>query len=317
MTTAGSPVGIAEIAKADRRRVKTVVEALAARPGGARSTTASAAPAMNRDLVVSFLSCSVSGVSASSSPACSMCEMCPTSVAIPVDVTTNAPRPESPFVFMKDHVRPVAERLVVAGDRPRAPRERAWLSPVSADSATSSVAAERRRPSAGTTSPASTEDDVARYQLLGRDLDESPPRRTRALMINHLLERGNALRGLALLPQAEYRVEQCEKEEDEPGAELLQRYEAGRSPRRAARSASGRGTGARTHASRGSTAPPPRTCSARQGEPRLRSATSSRSRVHPEATCDVGSGSSANHDDRLRVLAPAACSVVAVSPVVM
>ena len=41
----------------------------------------------------------MSGVS-SSSVAWSMCEMCPTSVDIPVDVTTNVPAPRVTFVFM-------------------------------------------------------------------------------------------------------------------------------------------------------------------------------------------------------------------------
>ena len=49
--------------------------------------------------MVSFVSCFVSGLAVSSCAA-SMFEMCPTSVAMPVDVTTNCPEPRVTFVFM-------------------------------------------------------------------------------------------------------------------------------------------------------------------------------------------------------------------------
>ena len=50
--------------------------------------SATAAPAMNRICLVSFASWRVSGVAVSSSEARSP-EMCPTSVVMPVAVTTN------------------------------------------------------------------------------------------------------------------------------------------------------------------------------------------------------------------------------------
>ena len=61
--------------------------------------TTTAAPEMKRIWPVSFSSCFVSGVFTSPSD-CSRCEMCPTSVAIPVAVTTRSPAPLVTFVFM-------------------------------------------------------------------------------------------------------------------------------------------------------------------------------------------------------------------------
>ena len=49
--------------------------------------------------LVSASSCLVSGVF-SSSVDCSIPEMCPTSVFIPVDVTTSSPEPRVALVFM-------------------------------------------------------------------------------------------------------------------------------------------------------------------------------------------------------------------------
>ncbi len=97
MTTAGSPVGMAEIANAIAA-VKTVSK-LSPRDRLSTIDTATAAPEMTRIWLVSFFSCVVSGVSVSP-VLCSMCEMWPTSVAIPVDVTMNVPAPRVTFVFM-------------------------------------------------------------------------------------------------------------------------------------------------------------------------------------------------------------------------
>jgi hypothetical protein len=97
VTTAGRPVGIAEIAKAIAA-VKTVSK-LSPRDRLRMIETATAAPEMKRIWLVSFLSWIVSGVSESSA-LWSMCEMWPTSVAIPVVVTTKVPAPRVTFVFM-------------------------------------------------------------------------------------------------------------------------------------------------------------------------------------------------------------------------
>jgi len=92
VTTAGRPVGIAEIANAIAA-VKTVLK-LSPRERLRMIDTATAAPAMNRIWRVSFASCRVSGVVVSSS-ACSRFEMWPTSVDMPVAVTTNWADPAS------------------------------------------------------------------------------------------------------------------------------------------------------------------------------------------------------------------------------
>jgi hypothetical protein len=60
----------------------------------------SATPAIHRICWVSVLSWRVSGLLAARS-ACSMAEMWPTSVDIPVAVTTNSPEPRVTLVFMK------------------------------------------------------------------------------------------------------------------------------------------------------------------------------------------------------------------------
>ena len=58
-----------------------------------------APPEMKRICIVSFCSCFVRGVTVSSW-CWSMFEMWPTSVCIPVAVTTNSPEPRVTFVFM-------------------------------------------------------------------------------------------------------------------------------------------------------------------------------------------------------------------------
>ncbi len=82
--------------------------------------------------------------------------MCPTSVSMPVAVTTNVPVPRVVFVFMKT----IPLRSPSGTSSPSTgsvPLETGTLSPVSADSATSIVAACSSRPSAGMMSPASTD----------------------------------------------------------------------------------------------------------------------------------------------------------------
>ncbi len=118
--------------------VKTVVERVAAREVE-DIESATAAPAIRRIWLVSVRSWRVSGVSVSSS-AWSRPEMWPTSVSMPVAVTTNSPVPRVVFVFMKTmSVRsPSGASSAATGSTPL---ETGTLSPVSADSATSSVAA--------------------------------------------------------------------------------------------------------------------------------------------------------------------------------
>ena len=97
MTTAGRPVGMAAIANATAT-VNTSVK-LCPRSMFNTTETTSASPAIVTSCFVSFSSCTVSGDLESSS-CWSIPEMCPTSVAIPVAVTTYSPVPRVTFVFM-------------------------------------------------------------------------------------------------------------------------------------------------------------------------------------------------------------------------
>ena len=106
------------------------------------------------------------------------------------------------------------------------PFETGRLSPVSAASAISSVAADSSRPSAGTMSPASTDTMSPGHELLRRDLHELTVAPDARLDDHHLLQRGDRLGCLALLAQAEHRVEQRQEQQDETGSELLQGIQA-------------------------------------------------------------------------------------------
>ena len=97
VTTAGRPVGIAAIANATAT-VKTSVK-LWPRAMLMATDATSARPAIVTSCLVSCSSWIVSG-DLLSSWRWSMPEMWPTSVAIPVDVTTNSPVPRVTFVFM-------------------------------------------------------------------------------------------------------------------------------------------------------------------------------------------------------------------------
>ena len=100
------------------------------------------------------------------------------------------------------------------------------LSPVSAASSISSVAATSSRPSAGTLSPASKVTMSPGTSSSAGMSTSSPSRRTCAWISEHLLQRGDALGRLALLVQAEHRVEHGQADDDDAGRELLQRDDA-------------------------------------------------------------------------------------------
>ena len=68
--------------------------------------------------------------------------------------------------------------------------------------------------------------DVAGHELLGGDVDGLPPTPRVRLDHEHLLERGDALGRLALLVQAEDRVDDGDAENREPSPELLERDDA-------------------------------------------------------------------------------------------
>src|SRR5690242_12873233 len=153
ITTAGRFSGMAPTAKATAA-VKTTVN-LSPRTRFKTIDTTKAIPAIHRICRVSLSSWRVSGVFAACS-ACNIPELWPTSVAIPVAVTTSSPEPRVTLVFMytMSARSPSGVPVTSTGSVPLATGR---LSPVSADSATSSVAARSSRPSAGTTSPASIE----------------------------------------------------------------------------------------------------------------------------------------------------------------
>ena len=97
VTTAGRPVGMAAMANAIAARNTVLNDS----PRDMLSTIeiTSAEPEMTRIWLVSLFSCFVSGEAASLSWA-SIPEMWPTSVAMPVVVTTKSPDPRVTFVFM-------------------------------------------------------------------------------------------------------------------------------------------------------------------------------------------------------------------------
>ena len=203
MTTAGRPVGMAEIGEGDRRGEHDV-EVVAPGQVDARPTASSATPAMMRIWLVSAASCRVSGVSLSSW-ACSMPEMCPTSVDMPVAVTTKLARAAGDVGVHVDHVGPVAERRVgrrhrldalgrPGGSRRSAPTRRSRGSP---RAAAARRPARGRRPRCCTTSPGT--------RSSAGSSASRPSRRTFALTIIIFCRARDGRRGLALLLQAERR----------------------------------------------------------------------------------------------------------------
>ena len=150
VTTAGRPVGIAETENeiAVRNRMSNGVS----RQRPIASEISSATPAMTRIWLVSSLSWRVSGVT-SSLVRWSMPLMWPTSVDMPVATTRIVPAPRVTCVFM--NARSIRSPRAASAATASTCFGTGTLSPVSADSSISSVAAVRIRASAGTRSPAS------------------------------------------------------------------------------------------------------------------------------------------------------------------
>ena len=108
--------------------------------------------------------------------------MWPTSVAIPVAVTTNSPAPRVTEVFM--YTMPARSPSGTSASPAGAvPFETGRLSPVSSDSATSSIAACSTLPSAGTMSPAAIETTSPGTSCPAGISACWPSRRTRAVTI--------------------------------------------------------------------------------------------------------------------------------------
>ena len=100
------------------------------------------------------------------------------------------------------------------------------LSPVSADSSISSVAAVSTRPSAGTRSPASmlTMSPGTRSSIASSVEGSVPP--DLRLDDHHLLEGGDARRRLALLVEPHRRVQEGQGDQDDAGGDLVRDEEA-------------------------------------------------------------------------------------------
>ena len=103
----------------------------------------------------------------------------PISVALPVAVTTNAVVPRVTWVFWNTRFVRSPSATSPSGNAPASLGIGA-LSPVSAASCTSSVAEETIRPSAGTTSPASSRTMSPGTSLVDSSSSIWPERRTRA-----------------------------------------------------------------------------------------------------------------------------------------
>jgi hypothetical protein len=179
VTTVGNCTGTAAIAKATAA-LNTVLKV---RPRARFSAmeAISATPATTRSCFESRSSWRVRGV-LTVDCSCSMPEMWPTSVAIPVAVTTSSPAPRVTEVFMYTmSVRSPSGALASATGAVLF--ETGRLSPVSSDSATSSVIACSSRPSAGTMSPAAIETTSPGTSCSAGISACSPPRRTRAVTI--------------------------------------------------------------------------------------------------------------------------------------
>ena len=149
------------------------------------------------------------------------------------------------------------------------PFETGRLSPVSADSATSSVAA-REQPAVGRDDVAGLDrDDVAGDELLGRQLGQARrPGARCALTIIIFCSAATAAAALPSWRRPRTALKTVRKMQQDAGAELLERVEAPDPGRPGARSASDRRTGGGTRAS--AARPwPPRTCSARTAASRF------------------------------------------------
>lgn len=151
VTTAGSPSGIAATARATAPRIAVVNDSPTR--SCTMNTTVAATPAMMARVLLSASSCRSSGVLEGFADTNNSATF-PISVVMPVLVTTTSARPRLTVVFMntipmRSPMGPSA--TVTASARFSTGTD----SPVSEDSSTDRFAANIRRPSAGTRSPAS------------------------------------------------------------------------------------------------------------------------------------------------------------------
>ena len=215
-TNAGMPVGIAEIAIA----VPSSSTSLKSSPRATPTTTmnATAPQAMIPSTFVSEPSSRWSGERVRVTEF-SIVAICPICVCIPVPVTTIAAVPRVTAVFWNSmFVRSPSATSVPASTL--ASLGIGALSPVSAASWASSVAACRIRPSAGTRSPAST------WTRSPGTRSDRRHERDRAvahdLGLRHLQVRQRVDAGARaeLLPRAEHHVEEDQQRHDHAGRDL-------------------------------------------------------------------------------------------------
>ena len=175
-TNVGRPVGMAAIAVDMHSSTRVVVSWPRARPKMAITATAIKAIVPNTLVMSSSSRCSGERVRlvAVTRPA-----MRPISVASPVAVTTNAAVPRVTWVFWNTRFVRSPSATSPSGRVTRSLAIGA-LSPVSAASCTSRVAEDRIRPSAGTTSPASSSTTSPGTSLVDSSSSTWPDRRTRA-----------------------------------------------------------------------------------------------------------------------------------------
>ena len=179
---------------------------------------------MNRIWLVSFLSWTVSGVSASS-VACSMCEMCPTSVDIPVAVTTNCARAPGHVRVHVDHVGAVAERRLGRLDGLPRPWRRAGSrrsAPTPPPRASPPTAGGRRRHDVARLD----RDDVPGHELLAGIWTSSPSRCTLALTIIIFCSAATASAAFPSWRRPSTALNSVRKSSTSPVPKLVQRVEA-------------------------------------------------------------------------------------------
>ena len=175
-TNVGRPVGIAEIAVDTQSRTRVSMSWPRAMPKMAITATASHATSPKTLVIPSSSFCSGDRERC---VALTMCAIWPICVEPPVEVTTAVAVPRVTCVFW--NTRLVRSPSPVSSPSTDAPSlGTGALSPVSADSWSSSVAEHRMRPSAGTTSPASSRMMSPGTSAVDSTSSTAPARRTRA-----------------------------------------------------------------------------------------------------------------------------------------
>ena len=175
-TNVGSPVGMDAIAVEMHNSTSVVVSWPRTRPKTAMIATAANAIVPNTLVMPSSSRCSGDR---ERFVAVTIPAILPISVSLPVPVTTIVAVPRVTWVFWNTRLIRSPRATSPPGSVPASLGTGA-LSPVSAASCTSSVAEDRIRPSAGTTSPASSSTMSPGTSVVDSTCSTCPERRTRA-----------------------------------------------------------------------------------------------------------------------------------------